>query len=137
MKLLLSELRQLIREEFESAYNDYQASQDTIMRRIRQVTSDEVKTRYPKFYQAIADNMHKNEDHDGLLKIQWYFMKGTYNKDVPYALMPSEGKRLPDEEANSEFPVVYWDMNTDSLKSADSSDLYYALSRLGDKTSTF
>lgn len=126
MKVRLSQLRQLIREEFETAYNDYEASQDNIMRRLRQVTGDEIKSRYPKFHQAIADAYHKVEDHDGLLDTKWFVMKTTFNNDTPYALLPSGEER-----------VVFWNTNTDRLETEDEEELNYALHRFSDKTSTF
>lgn len=123
MRITLTELRLLVREEFETAYNDYRAAQDNIMRRVRVVGPEDVRHKHPKFFSSVADGLHAADRSDEVPKTKWYFLRTTYNHEVPYAMFPTGDNRL-----------VFWDNNTDTVLPCESDEIYHALAQFGDKT---
>ena len=123
MRISVRDLRRLIREEFETAYNDYRAAEDDIIRRIRPIGPEDMKIKHPKFYSQVADGLHGADRSDEMRTTRWYLMKTSYNQDVPYAMLPSGDNR-----------VVWWNKNTDSLLPCETDEIYHALVQFGDKT---
>lgn len=119
-------VRQVLVEQMETAYNDYHASQDDIMKRLRMATEPEMEMRFPKFVDHVAKKFHEIENHEGLSKTKWLFMRSTFDKTIPYAILPSGERR-----------VVFWDANIDDLKAADDYELVTALMSFGDRTSAY
>lgn len=119
-------VRFTLREHLESVYNDYDAAQDPLMRRMRLMSEEDVKIHCPDFVKRVHELLAEEGTPDLLGKVQWFFMKMGYLDNAPVAVLPTGDNR-----------VVYWDEPTEGLRTSDDSELLDALRGYADKRPGF
>lgn len=119
-------VRFALREHLQSVYNDYDAAQDPVMRRMRLMSEEDVRIHFPDFVKRVHELLAEEDTPDLLRDVQWFFMKMGYSKNTPVAVLPTGDSR-----------VVYWDEPTEGLRTSDDIELLDALKAYADRKPGF
>lgn len=113
-----------LREEYETGYNQYQMSQHSILKRVRNVDKDEIERSYPQFYEQVLDLCSESESKGS--DSMWFLVRWRFDEWIPYAQLPSFSNT-----------VVYWDAELQSTMSSEDPEVQHALGDFTDHTKTF
>ncbi len=112
-----------LKESFETAYQDYYASQNSLLRRLHPVTVQEIESRYPEFFVQVCDLI---EDPEDFLSTHFVMMRGRYMEQIPYVVLPRGENR-----------VFHWDEGLDKLVQDSNVELTHALDVFGDRERSY
>lgn len=108
-------VRAIIVEELESMKNDYVVSQDLAQKKIRPVTSEDIKIRFPEFHTRVAEALFEEERIADLRGMKWAFYANSYTKVTPFAYDPVTGA------------VCYWHAPSQHVKQSENSEIDNAI----------
>lgn len=118
-------VREVLKEEFFAAYNDYRASRDPVQKHLRSVSVEDVNIRNSKFVSLVRDLLYEEGTPEEFANVKWFFMHMGILNDIPCAVLPT-----------GETRIVYWDEAIQGLRANDDLEVLDAMKAFAERPTT-